>query len=876
MNDWHALSVEQTLQRLDIDPTAGLSDAEAAARLARHGPNELEQRRGRGRLQILADQFRDVMIWLLLAAAVVSGGLLGEWIDTGVILAIVVLNSVLGYTQEAKASDALEALKELSAPEALVIRGGAERLIPSIEVVPGDLLMLAAGDRVPADARVVDVAHLESEEGSLTGESLPQTKGLDPVHGDAGLGDRSSMVFAGTSIATGRGLAVAALTGTKTAMGEIADLLTADEPATPLQVELAKVGRRLAVIAVATAALVFGVGLLRGNAAESMLLIAVALAVAAIPEGLTAVVTITLSRGVQKMAQRNAVVRRLPAVESLGAASVICTDKTGTLTRNEMRVQELETAGARFTFADAEPDDPRVVRYLEVAALCNDSRRGPDGFVGDPTEVALLLSVEQLGVDPVALRAEMPRVDELAFDSRRKRMATLHRRGGRYLIAVKGAPEMVASRASSVVGVNGVEPLDEDRRAEVLNCAEDFAARGLRTLALAYREVDGAPGDLQHVENDLVLAGIVAMSDEARPEAGPAVAEAQAAGIRVVMVTGDHEVTARSIATDLGILRPGEEVMPGAVLRDLSVEQLAERVERYSVYARVDPVDKVKIVAAWQQRGEIVAMTGDGINDAPALLAADIGVAMGSGTDVAKDASGMVLADDNFATIVSAVREGRVIFANLRKVVHFLLSANASEVLAVFVGFLAFGALGQPITAVQLLWINLVTDGLPALTLGVDPPEEGIMEAGVGDRDILAPRHQLRLLTLGAIMAAATLGALVIGHYWLELEWEAVQTMTFTTLVFGQLLFVFNVRLERSTVWRSGFGGNRWLLGALAASLLLHLLVVYTPLGQLLFGTVSLGVTSLLWIATLSVIGFFAISGIKTKPRKPAGVELAG
>jgi len=866
VDEWHALSVEQTLQRLTVDPAAGLSDAEAASRLARYGHNELESRVGRTRLQIFADQFRDVMIWLLLVAALVSGGLLGEWIDTGVILAIVALNAVLGYVQEARASDALEALKELSAPEALVIRGGAERLIPSVEVVPGDLLMLAAGDRIPADARVVDAAHLESEEGALTGESLPEIKSTEPAPEASGLGDRSSMVFAGTSIAAGRGRAVAVLTGQGTAMGEIAELLTADEPQTPLQVELGKVGRRLAVIALATATLVFGVGLLRGNPADSMLLIAVALAVAAIPEGLTAVVTITLSRGVQKMAQRNAVVRRLPAVESLGAASVICTDKTGTLTRNEMRVQELETAGARFSLAEADAEDPRVQRYVEVAALCNDSRRGPDGFVGDPTEVALLLSVEQLGVDPTDLRLEMPRVDELAFDSRRKRMATLHRRGGRYLVAVKGAPEMVASRASWVIGADGVEPLDETRRTRVLDAAEAFAAGGLRTLALAYREIDGAPGDLQDAEHDLVLAAIVAMSDEARPEAGPAVAEAQAAGIRVVMVTGDHEVTARAIAGELGILRDGEEVMSGAVLRDLSMEQLAEQVERFSVYARVDPVDKVKIVAAWQERGEIVAMTGDGINDAPALLAADIGVAMGSGTDVAKDASGMVLADDNFATIVSAVREGRVIFANLRKVVHFLLAANASEVLAVFVGFLVFGGLGQPLTAVQLLWINLVTDGLPALTLGIDPPEAGIMAAGAGDRDILAPRHQLRLLTLGGILAAATLAVLAIGHYWLDLEWQTVQTMTFTSLVFGQLLFVFNVRLERSTVWRRGFGGNRWLLGAVAVSLLLHLAVVYTPLGQLLFDTVSLGAESLMWIAILSLAGFVAISGIKTKP----------
>jgi Ca2+-transporting ATPase len=863
VNEWHALSVEQTLARLTTDAAAGLSAVEAAGRLGRYGRNELAGRAGPTRLQIFGNQFRDVMIWLLLVAAAVSGVLLDEWIDTGVILAIVVLNAVLGYVQEAKASDALAALKELSAPQAVVIRDGAERLIPSAELVPGDLLVLAAGDRVPADARIVDSIHLECEEGALTGESIPDAKTTEPTPVATGLGDRTSMVFAGTAVAAGRGRAVVTTTGRQTAMGEIAELLSAEEPPTPLQVELDKVGRRLAVIAVATAVGVFAIGLVRGNPAESMLLIAVALAVAAIPEGLPAVVTITLSRGVQRMAERNALVRRLPAVESLGAASVICTDKTGTLTRNEMRVQELETAGGRFRLGDADPADARVRRYLEVAALCNDARRGPDGFVGDPTEVALLLSVEAMAADPATVRAAMPRVDELAFDSRRKRMTTLHRVGGSYLVAMKGAPEIVASRCSDVLGPAGLEPLDAARRQRVMAAAESFAAAGLRTLAVAYRDLGGPPGDLESAEQGLVLAGIVAMRDEARPEAGPAVAEAQAAGIRVVMVTGDHEVTARAIAEGLGILRDGDEVMPGSVLRELTTEELVGQVDRYSVYARVDPVDKVKIVAAWQQRGEIVAMTGDGINDAPALLAADIGVAMGSGTDVAKDASSMVLADDNFATIVAAVHQGRVIFANLRKVVHFLLSANASEVVAMFVGFVIFGALGEPLTAVQLLWINLVTDGLPALTLGIDPPEEGIMGLGVQDRDILAPRHQLRLLVVGAILATATLAALAIAHYALDLDWQTVQTTTFTTLVLGQLLYVFNVRLERSSVWRHGFGGNRWLLGAIGASLLLHLGVVYLPVGHVLFDTVALGVAPWLWIVALSVAGFVVISRIK-------------
>ncbi len=639
--------------------------------------------------------------------------------------------------------------------------------------------------------------------------------------------------------------------------------------------ELDRVGKRLAIVAVVTALAIFGAGALRGNEAEQMFLIAVALAVAAIPEGLPAVVTITLSRGVQRMAAENAIVRRLPAVEALGSATVVCTDKTGTLTRNEMRVQELVLAGMRVAPDGAEPADPRVRRYLDVAVGANDARRDAAGeYLGDPTEVALLLSAEDGGVDPEELRKSLPRVDEVAFDSRRKRMSTLNRAGDDWLVLVKGAPEVVVARCARVEGAGGPEPLDDERRAATLDVAEELARRGLRTLALAYREYPDRPADLAAAEEDLILVAVTGLSDAVRHEAAPAVAEAQHAGIRVVMVTGDHQVTAEAVARQTGILREGDLVMPGRVLSDLTAEELAETVDRYSVYSRVDPVDKVKIVQAWRARGEIVAMTGDGVNDAPALQAADIGVAMGTGTDVAKESADMVLADDNFATIVSAVREGRGIFANLKKVVYFLLSANASEVLLMFVGFLVFGGLGEPLLAVQLLWINLVTDGLPALALGLDPPLPDTMDAPPErDRDILGPTRLARLAVFGSVLGAAALAALVVGHYVLGDPWPEVQTLIFTTLVLVQLAHAFNVHAPNRSGWRYGFAGNKTLLLGAVGSLILHLLVVYTPVGNTLFDTKPLSSPDWLWALALTLISFAIVDVIKR--RLPGGLIAA-
>ncbi len=853
----HASPVADIPAALGTDLGAGLTTGEAAARLERDGPNILGEDRGSRRLETLANQFKDVLIWLLLAAAFISGVLLDEWIDTGVILAIVVLNALLGYVQEARAEDALARLKELAAPEAVVVRDGAQRSVPSRELVLGDLLVLEAGVRVAADARIVEAIRLEVEEVALTGESFPELKQAEPVDADTPLADRTSMLYSGTTVLAGRGRAIVAATGFDTEMGRIAGLLDAQEPQTPLQVELARVGRRLAVLAVVTAAVVFGTGTLRGNDADAMLLTAVALAVAAIPEGLPAVVTITLSRGVQRMADENAVVRRLPAVEALGAASVICTDKTGTLTRNEIRVRDIVFADGRLTPEEADPTDRRIRLFAEIAALNNDARFGDVGLLGDPTETALLLAVEDVGIDPEEVRRRMPRLDEVAFDSRRKRMTTLHQMDDGRLVAVKGAPEVVVERAIGVAGLDGTEPLDDARRARVIEVAAGLAEQGWRTLALAYRTVPEDHADLADLEEELVLVGVVGMSDLPRDEAAPAVAQAEQAGIRVVMVTGDHQITAAAVARTVGILGDGGQVMPGNRLRGLDVAELAAEVDRYDVYARVDPVDKVKIVDAWQEQGAIVAMTGDGVNDAPALRAADIGVAMGTGTDVSKDAAAMVLADDNFATIVSAVRQGRVIFTNLKKVVYFLLSCNASEVILMFFGFLVFGSLGEPLVAVQILWINLVTDGLPALALGIDPPEPGVMDRPPDEgRNILSLPRLGRLLVLGAILGASALASLVAGHYALDLEWPLVQTMIFTTLVVVQLLHTFNVRNEPLFT-------NPLLWVSVVVSFGLQLAVVYTPVGNTLFDTEPLGWAAWTWIAVLSLASFAVIGALR-------------
>lgn len=852
----HAVTVEKVASEMGVDLDSGLNPDEARRRLEEAGPNRIAEDPGPTRWELLARQFKDVLVIILIVAALISGLLLGDWLEAMVIVAIVLLNAAIGYVQEAKAVDAAEALRRLAAPEAKVVRGGRESQVPTEEIVPGDVVVIEAGDRVFADARVVSVSRLQMDESELTGESTPVDKSTSPVTSEAGIGDRASMVFAGTVAVKGRGIGLVTSTGQMTEIGRIAGMLSEDEPPTPLERELAHVGRRLGILAGGVALLVSAIGLAQGRPLQSMFLLAVALAVAAIPEGLPAVVGVTLGLGVQRMARLNAIVRRLPAVEALGAVTVICTDKTGTLTRNEIRVQEVMLEGGRVTELVSAASDPRVERFARLAVLCNDARTTEDGWRGDPTEIALLRAASEL-LDPGQTRSDWPRIDEIPFESVNKRMTTLHKSGGHSLVAVKGAPEVVVPACSRVETGSGVAQLDSERSRRWLEAAEEMAETGLRTLSLAYRELDSVPSDLLAIEDDLVLVALVGMSDQVRDEAKGSVEEATGAGVSVVMITGDHEVTARAIAGRLELLND-REVLSGRELHRIEDDEFETRVDRIGTYARVDPSDKVRIVRALQSKEEIVAMTGDGVNDAPALRISDVGVAMGSGTDVARDASDIVLADDNFSTIVTAIRSGRTIFSNIRRVIAFLLAANVSEIIVVFVGFLAYSALGDPLLATQILWMNLVTDGLPAVALGFDPPDRHVMKRPPSRRrSLLDRRSQLNILIRGALLAGVVLLAYAYGVDG-GFEWEVTRTLGFTTLVLVQLTYIYSLRVAESG-WRDGLIRNPLLHGAVLVSVLLQVLVVATEIGNRLFETTALPIE--LWAVAggLAALGFLLI-----------------
>ncbi len=827
-----------------------------------------------GALRLLAEQFQDVVVWVLVGAALVSGVLLGEWVEAGVIVAIVVLNAVLGFVQRARAEEALAALRRTTAPEATVRRKSAERRIAARDVVPGDLVLLGAGDRVPADIRLLDVHHLRVAEAALTGESVPASKQVDPVDDEAALGDRHSMAFAGTTVVAGRGEGVVVATGGESAVGGIARLMEEqEEEPTPLQRELSSVGRRLALLAGGVAVLVFALGAARGYPGDEMFLTAVALGVAAIPEALPAVVTITLARGTRRMAREQALVRRLAAVETLGATTVICTDKTGTLTRNELQVQSLLTAtGER---EPSQLDGGLKDAYTRVASLCSDAHADAAGYAGDPIEVALLRSVEEAGANPADVRDRYRRVDEIAFDATRKRMTTLDESDDELRVAVKGAPEVVAPRCSGMLADGEVAPLDGEGRDRLLAQAQQLAKAGLRTLAIAERNVGGRmPQRLEDLEDQLVWIGLVGLRDEPREESLTSVEEARQAGARVLMVTGDHPATAAAIARDVGITdNDNDQVLGGRDLQRIGEDELRTTADRYRVFARVDPADKVKIVKAWKGRGEVVAMTGDGINDAPALRAANIGVAMGTGTDVGKDAADMVLADDNFATIVAAIREGRRIYLNLQKIVWFLLSANAAEVLLILIALLVFGDLGPPLLATQILWINLVTDGLPVLALATDPAPSGIMaQPPRRARGLLGAREQLQMLERGAILASAALAVLLYGHFLRDFEWDQVRTLVFTTLVGVQLGYVFVIRHESQDPGHR-LRPNRWLHLAVGLSVLLQIAVVATPVGHELFDTRSLDAVDWLVAAMLSSLVPQAIRVLQHRPSQDSAAR---
>ena len=837
---YHHQSKEDTLLSLAADMTRGLTSAQASEKAGQFGPNKLREKKKKTTIGRFLDQFKDVMILILLAAAVVSFVIAcveqnpKEFFEPLLIVLIVILNAVMGVLQESKAEKALDALKSMSAPHARVIRDGEEKVIDAAELVPGDIIRLEAGDFIPADARLLHSVSLKSEESALTGESVPSEKDADAVVDEkAPLGDRSNMVFSGCSVTYGTALAVVTATGMDTEMGKIANLLDSEnETQTPLQQKLAQLGKYLGIIALAAGGVILVVGLVNGIPVMEIFMTAVSLAVSAIPEGLPAIVTIVLSIGVQRMVKRNALIRRLPAVETLGSASVICSDKTGTLTQNRMTLVKAYLDGASEPEAITTANSDPIKKLLTYGTLCCDGsvvfHGTEEQHFGDPTETAIVLAAYRNGLPKDELNKSYPRLGEIPFDSDRKLMTTINRIDGKNVVIVKGAFDMMAVRCIA----GNIEKAKQ--------MTEQMSADALRVLAVGYKVIDTIPEKLtsEEIECGLTFMGLVGMIDPPRPEAKEAVAVCRRAGIKPVMITGDHVVTASAIAKELGILEDGDRAITGAQLDAMTDSELDESVEDISVYARVSPENKIRIVKAWQRKNQVVSMTGDGVNDAPALKAADIGCAMGiTGTDVAKGAADMTLTDDNFATIVDAVREGRGIYANIKKVVGFLLGTNIGEVFTVFTAMLLWHK--SPLLSMQLLWINLVTDSLPAIALGMEAVESDVMDRKPKPKEagIFAHGLGIRVVLQGMMFAALTLVGFYVGETVIG-DVAGGQTLAFMVLSLCQIVQAFNMRTEHS-LFHIGIFTNRTLNLAALTSTLMVALVLFTPVGSI-FGLITL------------------------------------
>jgi len=866
---FHAIGVDETLRRLGADPARGLTDEEAARRRAQFGENRLAGDAGTRPLAMLARQFADLMILVLLAAALVAG-LIGEPLDAVAILIIVVLNAIVGFIQEYRAERALKALQQLSAPHVRVVRGGAERRIAEHQLVPGDLVRLEAGDVVPADMRVLATRDLTVDEAALTGESVPVTKDAQAeIFADAPLGDRATMVYKGTHVTAGGGRCLAVAIGPQTQVGRIAGLMRErGRPMTPLQRRLAGFGRRLLVAVLAICAVIFLAGLLRGEPTLLMVLTAVSLAVAAIPEALPAVVTISLALGAKRMAAQNALIRRLPAVETLGSVTMICCDKTGTLTQNAMRAERFATPGGSANeVPNAEAADESWRALGRAMALNNDAKDsvgsadGVDGAIaGDPTEAAILEAARNAGFARAAQERDWPRTAEIPFESQRRRMTTLHRHanGGADdgLVLVKGAPEAVVPLCRDQRGAAGPEAFDAEAW---LALAEQTARAGYRLLAFAERKLDHLPAkpEAEEIERDLTFLGLVGLADPPRPEAAESLASCHTAGIEVAMITGDHPATAKAIAARLGMVGDDARVMTGAELQGLSADERRAAVADTRVYARVSPEQKLDIVTALQQRNHFVAMTGDGVNDAPALKRADIGVAMGlKGTEVAREAADAVLLDDNFATIVAAVREGRRIYGNIRKFIKYTMTSNSGEIWTILLA--PFLGLPLPLLPIQILWINLVTDGLPGLALGVEPEERDSMKQPprAPDESVFAHGMWQHMLWVGLLIAGLSLGAQAWAYHNGSENWR---TVVFTVLTFSQLVHVLAIRSERESLFTMGWLSNAWLIAAVLLTLGLQLAVVYLDPLQSVFKTSGLSRDELLVVLGLPWVVLVAV-----------------
>lgn len=863
---WHAQSAESVMQKLETSEN-GLSDREALERLSYYGANELRKKQKKSIGKMLLEQVTDVMVLILIGAATVSM-FLGEWAEAIVILIIVVIDAIIGVAQECKATNALEALKQMSAPTACVRREGEESIIPASELVPGDIVLLEDGAIVPADLRLIQENRLAVQEASLTGESIPMEKDSETVlDAQTPLGSRVNMAYTSSIVMYGNAEGVVVETGMNTEVGRIAGMLDhQDELDTPLKQKLNSVGKTLSLVGLLVCIVIFVIGSLYGRPWIPLLMTAVSLAISIIPEGLPATATIVMALGVQRMAKQNAIIRKLPAVETLGSATVICCDKTGTLTQNRMTVTHVALASdfqkgiaAQVASLDSFPVESREL--LSIAALCNNASFDPDrdgSFIGDPTEGALLLFAKQYGVEADALEKSMPRVFEQPFDSIRKRMTTVHQFGNEIVAYTKGAVEEMLPLCSQILTSRGVREMTQTDRKQILDLCLNMSEEALRVLGFAKRTLDHVPGDEnENVEENLTFIGMTGMIDPPRKEVIKAVETCHAAGIRVIMITGDHKVTALEIARQLHILQEGNTAITGSELEHMTDEQLKEAVKTAAVFARVSPSDKLRIIKALQACGEVAAMTGDGVNDSPALKAADIGIAMGkSGTDVAKDASDMILMDDNFTTIEYAIREGRRIYRNIQKVIQFLLAGNIAEILTLFIATLFNW--DAPILAVQILLVNLITDTLPALALGVDPASKNIMKRKpVKSGTLFEKGLVVRVVLHGAFISAATIGAFQVG---VHMEGYAVgMTMAFLVLSISQLLHALNQRSNTESIFSTGNGHNPHLLFSIVASALVLIMILLIPYFRTVFSLCLLTAREWRFVLLFSILPLLAV-----------------
>ena len=863
MEKWYNKKIEEIEQKLETNKEKGITTEEVQKRKEKYGLNELKAKKKKSLLQKFIEQFKDFSIIILIIAAVVSGVVgvaQGEGItDTIIILIVVIVNAIIGVSQEAKAEKSLEALQKLTDHATKVIRNGKLEVVPAKELVPGDVVVLDTGDYIPADLRVIEAANLKSQESSLTGESVPVEKTPAVIEEtEVGIGDRTNMLFSSSLITYGRGKGIVVETGMTTEVGKIAGMLeNAEEQSTPLQDKLNGLSKTLGIAALVICVIIFGIGIIQGKEPIHMFMSAVSLAVAAIPEGLAAVSTIVLAIGVQKMVKKNAIVKRLPAVETLGSSTVICSDKTGTLTQNKMTVEKIFWNNAVREAGNIQSNeiDEELTKLIYANMLCNDTKISNDGtLTGDPTETALVDMAFKLDFDP-SIYDMMPREDEIPFDSDRKLMTTVNNVNGKYIVYTKGGIDELLTKCTAYELNNQIYEEIDVYSNKIREENEKMAKQALRVLGCAYKELNHKPTkeEMQNIENDLIFIGMVGMIDPPREEAKKAVEKCKTAGIKTVMITGDHKITATAIAKKLGILENEDEAITGADLENMTDEELEKNVRKYSVYARVSPEHKVRIVKAWQKNGEIVAMTGDGVNDSPALKTADIGCAMGMvGTDVAKEAADVILTDDNFATIVSAVEEGRRIYDNILKVIQFLLSSNIGEIVVLFLATLLtplfanwFGITDishlEILLPIHILWINLVTDSLPALALAFDPANKGIMERKPSktSKSVFTKGMTWRVIYQGAMIGLLTLAAFAIGLATTkepingltldESKIEVGQTMAFVTLALSELVHVFNLRDNKNSIFKTGIFNNMKLIGAIIVSALLVFVILAIP-----------------------------------------------